>query len=164
MSRFVLRRTYVRASRIARGKRCKSCYVFWPEQARPRRVIPLTTAVGGLAMVIVCAVAFYCIVTGLFSPVSTQEVFERTVVEIPIYATASAPAAQPLLLTMRDPSAALDSGRSQRSRSRSSAPVRSHGAAHRRLWRRHAKRANSRGIDGRRPQEIPICASGRAML
>jgi hypothetical protein len=75
--------------------RYRRFYSLWPEQARPRRAIPSTTAVGGLATVIVCAVAFYCIVTDFFRPVSTQEAFERTVAQIPIYATASAPTATP---------------------------------------------------------------------
>ena len=69
MSRYVPRQIKLgaapRGSRVR--NRCRTCYSLWPEQARPRRAIPLTTAVGGLAMVIVCAVAFYCIVTDFFN-------------------------------------------------------------------------------------------------
>jgi hypothetical protein len=93
MSRCVLRRTYVRAPRIARGKRYKSHYLFWPEQFRPRRGMAATTAVGCLAIGIVCAVVIYQVVIDFFSPVSTQDAFERTVEHVPIYATAAVPVA-----------------------------------------------------------------------
>ena len=74
--------------RPARGpsvrKRYSSNFSLWPERARPRRAIPLTRASGDLAIGIVCAVAVYIVVTGLYRSVSTQEV------HVPIYATAPA--------------------------------------------------------------------------
>lgn len=66
-------------------KRYSSNFSLWPEQARPRRVILLTPASGGLAIGIVCAVAVYIAVTGLYRSVSPEEV------HVPIYATATAP-------------------------------------------------------------------------
>ena len=73
--------------RPARGpsvrKRYSSSFSLWPERARPRRA-PLTRASGDLAIGIVCAVAVYIVVTGLYRSVSTQEV------HVPIYATAAA--------------------------------------------------------------------------
>ena len=93
MSRCVPRRTYVRAPRVGGGKRYKSYYLFWPEQARPRRGMAATTAVACLAIGIVCAVVIYHVVTDFFSAVSTQEAFERTVEHVPIYATAAVPVA-----------------------------------------------------------------------
>ena len=72
-------------------KRYSTNYSLWPEQARPRRAIPLTLAVGGFAIGIVCAVAGYKVVTGFLHPVSTQEVArESTVAHVPLYATATA--------------------------------------------------------------------------
>jgi hypothetical protein len=68
-------------------KRYSSSFSFWPERARPRRVIPLAPAFGGLAIGIVCAVAVFIVVTDLYRSVSTQEV------HVPIYATATAPVA-----------------------------------------------------------------------
>ena len=64
-----------------------SNYSLWPEQARPRRAIPLTLEVGGLAIGIVCGVAGYNVVNDFLHFVSTQEVLERTVAEVPSYAT-----------------------------------------------------------------------------
>ena len=66
-------------------KRHSSSFSLWPEGARPRRIIPLAPAFGGLAIGIVCVVAVYIVVTGLYRSVSTEEV------HVPIYATATAP-------------------------------------------------------------------------
>jgi hypothetical protein len=75
------------------GKRYSSNYSLWPEQARPRRSVPLTLAVGGFAIGIVCAVAVHNVVTDFLRPVSTQEVARQsTVAHVPLYATATAPA------------------------------------------------------------------------
>ncbi|MGA8294434.1 MAG: hypothetical protein WB820_18485, partial [Rhodoplanes sp.] len=73
-------------------KRYGSNYSLWPEQARPRRAIPLTTAVGGFAIGIVCAVAAYNVVTDFLRPVSMQQVVrESAVAYVPINTTATAP-------------------------------------------------------------------------
>ena len=73
-------------------KRYSINYSLWPEQARPRRAIPLTLAVGGFAIGIVCAVAGHNVVTGFLHPVSTQEVArESTVAHVPLYPAATAP-------------------------------------------------------------------------
>ena len=50
-----------------------SNYSLWPEQARPRRAIPLTFGVGGFAIGIVCAVAAHNVVTDFLRPVSIRE-------------------------------------------------------------------------------------------
>ena len=74
-------------------KRYSSNYSLWPEQARPRRSIPLTLAVGGFAIGIVCTVAVHNVITDFLRPVSTQEMArESTVAHVPLYATATAPA------------------------------------------------------------------------
>ena len=74
-------------------KRYSTNYSLWPEQARPRRAVPLTLALGGFAIGIVCAVAVHNVVTNFLRPVSTQEVARgSTVAHVPLYATATGPA------------------------------------------------------------------------
>ena len=51
------RQFYVRPLGAGVHKHYGSNYSLWPEQARPRRAIPLTLEVGGLAIGIVCGVA-----------------------------------------------------------------------------------------------------------
>ena len=79
-------------------KRHRSSFSLWPEGARPRRIIPLTPAFGGLAIGIACAVAVYIVVIDFYRSVFTQEALETSVVHVPIYATATAPvtAAEPV--------------------------------------------------------------------
>ena len=78
------------------SKRYNSNYSLWPEQARPRRAIPVTLAVGGFAVGIVCAVAAHNVVTDFLRPTAMQEAAgESAVAHVPVYATAAAPAAAP---------------------------------------------------------------------
>ncbi|MGA7426947.1 MAG: hypothetical protein WBX07_10155 [Rhodoplanes sp.] len=78
------------------SKRYRSNYSLWPEQARPRRTIPMTLAVGGFAIGIACAVAAHNVVTDFLRPTAPQEVAEEgALAHVPIYATAAAPAAAP---------------------------------------------------------------------
>jgi len=73
-------------------KRYGSNYSLWPEQARPRRAIPLTTAVGGFAIGIVCAVAAYNVVIDFLRPVSIQRVArESAIAHVPINTSTAAP-------------------------------------------------------------------------
>jgi hypothetical protein len=74
-------------------KRYRSNYSLWPEQARPRRAIPLTLAAGGFAIGIVCSIAAYNVVTDFLRPAATQEAArEIAVAHVPVYATTTAPA------------------------------------------------------------------------
>ena len=82
-----------------------SNYSLWPEQARPRRAIPLTFGVGGFAIGIVCAVAAHNVVTDFLRPVSIREPVsiqelarESAVAQTPINtgATAAVTAAEPV--------------------------------------------------------------------
>ena len=94
------------------SKRYRSNYSLWPEQARPRRTIPMTLAIGGFAIGIVCAVAAHNVVTDFLRPTAPQEVAQDSAIaHVPIYATAAAPAA------------ASDTEAATRSRSRSVAKV-----------------------------------------
>lgn len=79
------------------SKRYRSNYSLWPEQARPRRAIPVTLAVGGFAVGIVCAVAAHNVVTDFLRPTTvTQEApYDSASTHVPVYATAAAPAAAP---------------------------------------------------------------------
>jgi hypothetical protein len=93
------------------SKRYRSNYSLWPERARPRRTIPMTLAIGGFTIGIVCAVAAHNVVTDFLRPTAPQEVAEQgALAHVPIYATAAAPAAS-------------DTGTVTRSRSRSVAKV-----------------------------------------
>jgi hypothetical protein len=75
------------------SKRYRSNYSLWPEQARPRRTIPMTLAVGGFAIGIVCAVAAHNVVTDFLRPTAPQEAAQDSAIaHVPIYATAAAPA------------------------------------------------------------------------
>lgn len=78
------------------SKRYRSNYSLWPEQARPRRTISMTLAVGGFAIGIVCAVAAHSVVTDFLKPTAPPEVavaHDDAIAQVPIYATAAAPAA-----------------------------------------------------------------------
>jgi hypothetical protein len=78
------------------SKRYRSNYSLWPEQARPRRAIPVTLAVGGFAVGIVCAVAAHNVVTDFLRPTATLETPQESAsTQGPVYATAAAPAAAP---------------------------------------------------------------------
>jgi hypothetical protein len=67
-------------------------YSLWPKRARPRRAMPLTFGVGGLAIGIVCALAAHNGVTGFLRPVSIQNLDrESAVAHVPINAGATAP-------------------------------------------------------------------------
>ena len=75
------------------SKRYRSNYSLWPSQARPRRTIPMTLAVGGFAIGIVCAVAAHNVVTDFLRPTAPPEVAQDSAIaHVPIYATAAAPA------------------------------------------------------------------------
>jgi len=75
------------------SRRHRSNYSLWPEQARPRRALPLTLAAGGFAIGIVCAVAAHNVVTDFTRPSAAPEPVRQTAVApTPIYA-APAPAA-----------------------------------------------------------------------
>jgi hypothetical protein len=110
-------------------KRYGSNYSLWPEQARPRRAIPLTTAVGGFAIGIVCAVAAYNVVTDFLRPVSMQQVVrESAVAHVPINTTATARRPLPRSRLPIPWNLAVVPGpvdRSRKSRCRPLAPVRS---------------------------------------
>jgi hypothetical protein len=74
--------------------RYRSNYSLWPEQARPRRAIPMTLAIGGFSIGIVCAVAAHNVVTDFLRPTAPPDVAEEgALAHVPIYATAAAPAA-----------------------------------------------------------------------
>ena len=78
------------------SKRYRSNYSLWPEQSRPRRTIPMTIAVGGFAIGIACAVAAHSVVTDFLKPTAPPEVVatqDDPIAQVPIYATAAAPAA-----------------------------------------------------------------------
>lgn len=91
--------------------RYRSNYSLWPEQSRPRRAIPITLAIGGFSIGIVCAVAAHNVVTDFLRPTAPPDVAEEgALAHVPIYATAAAPAA-------------VDSGTVTRGRSRSVAKV-----------------------------------------
>ena len=76
------------------SKRHRSNYSLWPEQARPRRTIPMTLAAGGFAIGIVCAIAAHNVVTNFLGPSAEQEAArESAIAHLMIYATAAAPAA-----------------------------------------------------------------------
>ncbi len=83
------------------SKRYRSNYSLWPEQARPRRTIPVTLAVGGFAVGIVCAVAAHNVVTDFLRPTTVTEeapydsASTSASTHVPVYATAAAPAAAP---------------------------------------------------------------------
>jgi hypothetical protein len=72
--------------------RYRSNYSLWPEQARPRRAIPMTLAIGGFSIGIVCAVAAHNVVTDFLRP-TAPPTEEGALAHVPIYATAAAPAA-----------------------------------------------------------------------
>jgi hypothetical protein len=73
--------------------RYRSNYSLWPEQARPRRAIPMTLAIGGFSIGIVCAVAAHSVVTDFLQPAASPDVAnEGVLAHVPIYATAAAPA------------------------------------------------------------------------
>ena len=75
------------------SRRHRSNYSLWPEQARPRRALPLTLAAGGFAIGIVCAVAAHNVVTDFTRPSAVPEPVRQTaVLPTPMYA-APAPAA-----------------------------------------------------------------------
>lgn len=75
--------------------RYRSNYSLWPEQARPRRAIPMTLAIGGFSIGIVCAVAAHNVVTDFLRPTAPADVAEEgALAHVPIYATAAAPAAE----------------------------------------------------------------------
>jgi hypothetical protein len=74
-------------------KRYRSNYSLWPEQARPRRTISMTLAAGGFAIGIVCAIAAHNVVTDFLRPPAPLETTgESAIAQVPIYATAAAPA------------------------------------------------------------------------
>ncbi len=75
------------------SKRYRSNYSLWPEQARPRRTISMTLAAGGFAIGIVCAIATHNVVTDFLRPPAPLETTGGSAIaQVPIYATAAAPA------------------------------------------------------------------------
>jgi hypothetical protein len=75
-------------------KRSSANYSLWPEQARPRRGVPLTLAAGGFAVGVVCAIAAYNVISDFARPPAIQESVSRSAVEhVPVYAAAAPPAA-----------------------------------------------------------------------
>ena len=79
------------------SRRHRSNYSLWPQQARPRRTLPLTLAAGGFAIGIVCAVAAHNVVTDFTRPSDVQEPVRQTaVLPTPLYATPTAAATDPV--------------------------------------------------------------------
>lgn len=68
-------------------KRHRSNYSLWPEKARPRRAIPLTVAVGGFAVGIVCAFAAHNVLTDFTRPTNLAEPARPAVADVPVYAS-----------------------------------------------------------------------------
>ena len=65
-----------------------SSNLLWPAEARSRRAIPLTLAVGGFAIGGFAIGMIYNVVTGFLRPASTREVARMSAVgHVPIYAT-----------------------------------------------------------------------------
>jgi hypothetical protein len=74
-------------------KHCNSNHSLWPEQARPRRAKSSALAIGGFCIGIVAAISANNVLTELLPSSPTQEAAQRNgVADIPIYATAPAPA------------------------------------------------------------------------
>ncbi len=85
--------------------RYRSSYSLWPAQARPRRAIPMTLAIGGFSIGIVCAVAAHNVVTDFLRP-TAPPAEEGALAHVPIYATATAPAAADTVTRSRSRSVA----------------------------------------------------------
>lgn len=74
-------------------KRSSANYSLWPEQARPRRGMPLSLAAGGFAVGIICAIAVVNGASQFIRPVAMEaEPVEtaNTVQPIPVYSASSA--------------------------------------------------------------------------
>ena len=74
-------------------KRSSANYSLWPEQARPRRGLPLSLAAGGFAAGIICAIAVVNGTSQFIRPVAMEvEPVETTdaVRPIPVYSASSA--------------------------------------------------------------------------
>jgi hypothetical protein len=94
-------------------RRNHSNYSLWPEQARPRKGLPLALAVGGFAIGIVCAVAANNVISDFLRPATTAQAPapKKPAEHTPVYATSAIPpAAAP---SAAAPSAAVASADAQ---------------------------------------------------
>lgn len=88
-------------------KRSSANYSLWPEQARPRRGLPLTLAAGGFAVGIVCAIAAYNTIADFARPgVAPEPVAQSFPAYAPIYASPDPRAAATPAATAAAPSSA----------------------------------------------------------
>jgi len=74
-------------------KRSSANYSLWPEQARPRRGMPLSLAAGGFAVGIVCAIAAVNVASQFIRPVAMEVepvASTEAVRPIPVYSASSA--------------------------------------------------------------------------
>jgi hypothetical protein len=69
---------------------CSSNFNLWPQQARPRRAIPSTFAVGGLCVGIVAAISAYNVSTDLLSFEPSRAMHQGGIVDALVYAMAPA--------------------------------------------------------------------------
>ena len=60
-------------------KRASANYSLWPERARPHRAVPLTFAVGGFAVGLVCTIAAYEVISELVDPAIMQQSVAQSV-------------------------------------------------------------------------------------
>lgn len=76
-------------------KRHHSNYSLWPEQARPRKGLPLALAAGGFAIGIVCAVAANNVISDFLRPAATAQAPapKKPIEHTPVYAAPAVPAA-----------------------------------------------------------------------
>lgn len=73
-------------------KRASANYSLWPERARPHRAVPLTFAVGGFAVGLVCTIAAYEVISEFVDPAIMQQSVAQSVSgDAPLLAAAVAP-------------------------------------------------------------------------
>jgi hypothetical protein len=73
-------------------KRASANYSLWPERARPHRAVPLTFAVGGFAVGLVCTIAAYEVISEFVDPAIMQQSVAQSVSgDVPLLAAAVAP-------------------------------------------------------------------------